>query len=103
MLSRRSSSLPSRTLGKHLSTRESGGLAQPCIDEAATPKGKGVKVQTRTYTTQKEAKMAAVRAYRPAIVRLANGRYACLQAGDVLPQGARAVSRWGTDQWRAYE
>jgi hypothetical protein len=64
---------------------------------------KRVKVQTNTYTTQKEAKKSAARAYRPAIVRLANGRYACLQAGDALPQGARAVSRWGTDRWRAFE
>ena len=64
---------------------------------------KRVKVQTRTYTTEKEAKKAAARAYRPAILRLPNGRYACFQARDALPQGARAVSRWGTDQWRAYE
>jgi hypothetical protein len=63
---------------------------------------KGVKVQTKTYTTEREAKKAAARAYRPAILRLANGRYACFQAGDVLPQGARPVSRWGTDRWRAY-
>jgi hypothetical protein len=75
----------------------------PGIDEAATPKGKGVKVQTKTYTTEKEAKKAAARDYRPAIVRLPNGRYACFQAGDALPQGARAVSRWGTDRWHAYE
>ena len=60
-------------------------------------------MKTRTYTTEKEAKEAAARAYTPAIVRLPNGRYACLQAGDILPQGARAVSRWGTDRWRAYE
>jgi hypothetical protein len=51
---------------------------------------KGVKVQTQTYTTQKEAKKAAARAYGPAIVRLANGRYACFHAGDNLPRGARA-------------
>jgi hypothetical protein len=60
-------------------------------------------VQTETYTTQKEAKKAAARASRPAIVRLANGRYACFNAGDNLPRGARAVSRWGTDRWHAYE
>jgi hypothetical protein len=89
MPSRRSSSLPSRTLGKHLRTSEGGGLAQPGIDEAATPKGKGVAVQTETYTTQKEAKKAAVRAYRPAIVCLANGRYACFNPGDNLPRGVR--------------
>jgi hypothetical protein len=64
---------------------------------------KEVKVQTQTYTTEKEAKKAAARAYRPAIVRLPNGRYACFQAGDILPQGARPVSRWATDRWRAYE
>jgi hypothetical protein len=46
---------------------------QPGLDEAATPKGKGVKVQTKTYTTEKEAKKAAARDYRPAIVRLPNG------------------------------
>jgi hypothetical protein len=64
---------------------------------------KGVKMQTKTYTTETGAKKAAARAYRPAIVRLPNGRYACFYAGDPLPQGARAVSRWGTNQWRAYE
>ena len=64
---------------------------------------KGVAVQTKTYTTQKEAKKAAARDYRPAIVRLPNGRYACFQAGDALPQGAHPVSRWGTNQWRAYD
>jgi hypothetical protein len=62
-----------------------------------------VKVQTKTYTTEKEANKAAARAYGPAIVRLPNGRYRCLQAGDVLPQGARPVSRWGLNQWRAYD
>jgi hypothetical protein len=46
-------------------------------------------VQTKTYTTEKEAKKAAARDYRPAILRLPNGRYACFQAGDALPQGAR--------------
>ena len=60
-------------------------------------------MKTRTYTTEKAAKKAAARAYRPAIVRLPNGRYACFQAGDVLPQGARPVSRWGTDRWRVYK
>ena len=64
---------------------------------------KGEKVQTKTYTTETGAKQAAARAYRPAIVRLPNGRFACFQAGDNLPQGARAVSRWGTNRWRAYE
>jgi hypothetical protein len=63
---------------------------------------KGVKVQTKTYTTEKEAKKAAARDYRPAIVRLPNGRYGCFQAGAILPQGAHPVSRWGTNQWRAY-
>ena len=65
-------------------------------------------MQTKTYTTETGAKKAAAReaaarAYRPAIVRLPTGRYACFQAGDALPQGARAVSRWGTNRWRAYE
>jgi hypothetical protein len=46
-------------------------------------------VQTETYTTEKEAKKAAARAYRPVILRLPNGRYTCFHAGDVLPQGAR--------------
>ena len=64
---------------------------------------KGVKLQTKTYTTEKEAKKAAARAYRPAIARLPNGRYACFQGGDVLPQGARPVSRWAMNQWRAYD
>jgi hypothetical protein len=59
-------------------------------------------VQTKTYTTEKEAKKAAARAYRPAILRMPNGRYACFYAGHPLPQGARAVSRWGTNQWRSF-
>ena len=64
---------------------------------------KGTKVKTQTYATEMGAKKAAARAYRPAILRLASGRYACFHAGDPLPQGASAVSRWGTNQWRAYE
>ena len=64
---------------------------------------KGVKVQTKSYTTEKEAKKAAARAYKPAIVRLPNSRYGCFQAGGILPQGARPVSRWGTDRWHTYE
>ena len=60
-------------------------------------------MQPKTYTTEKEAKKAAAKAYRPAIVRLPNGRYGCFQAGDILPQGARAVSRWGNNQRRAYD
>jgi hypothetical protein len=63
---------------------------------------KGRKMKTRTYTTEVAAKKAAARAYRPAILRLANGRYACFLAGNPLPRGARAVSRWGTNQWHAY-
>jgi len=64
---------------------------------------KETKMKTQTYTTEKEAKKAAARDYRPAIIRLPNGRYACFHAGDILPQGARAVSRWGNNQWRAYD
>ena len=60
-------------------------------------------MQIKTYTTETGAKKAAAGASRPAIVRLPNGRYACFHAGDPLPQGARAVSRWGTNRWRAYE
>jgi hypothetical protein len=60
-------------------------------------------MRIQTYATEVVAKKAAARAYRPAIVRLPNGRYACFHAGDALPQGARAVSRWGTNRWRAYE
>ena len=60
-------------------------------------------MQTKSYTTETGAKKAAARAYRPAIVRLPNGRYAFFYAGDPLPQGARAVSRWDTNRWRAYE
>lgn len=56
-----------------------------------------------THTTEAAAKKAAARAYRPSVVRLPNGRYACIQAGSVFPRGARAVSRWGTGRWRAYE
>lgn len=58
-------------------------------------------VQPQSYATEAAAKKAA-RAYRPAILRMPNGRYACLQAGDALPRGARAVSRRGADRWRAY-
>jgi hypothetical protein len=64
---------------------------------------KEVKVKTKTYTTEKEAKKAAAKAYKPAIIRLPNGRYGYFHAGDILPQGARAVSRWGPNQWRAYD
>jgi hypothetical protein len=60
-------------------------------------------MQTKTYTTEMGAKKAAARAYSPAIVRLANGRYAWFPAEQPLPQGARAVSRWGINQWRAYK
>ena len=56
-----------------------------------------------THTTEVAAKKAAARAYRPAVVRLPNGRYACLQAGDAVPRGARAISRWGAGGWRSYE
>ncbi len=49
-------------------------------------------MQTKTYTTQAEAKKAAARAYSPAIVRLANGRYSWVHPGHSLPQGARVVS-----------
>jgi hypothetical protein len=60
-------------------------------------------MQTKTYTTEMGAKKAAARAYSPAIVRLANGRYACFHAGQRLPQGAHMVSRWGNNRWRAYK
>jgi hypothetical protein len=60
-------------------------------------------VQTKTYTTEAGAKKAAARAYSPAIVRLANGRYSWVPPGDSIPQGARAVSRWGINRWRAYK
>ena len=60
-------------------------------------------MQTKTYTTETGAKKAAARAYRPAIVRLANGRYVWLHAGYPLPQGARTVSRWGINQWREHK
>ena len=60
-------------------------------------------MQTKTYATETGTKKAAARAYKPAILRLANGRYAFLHAGDALPVGVRAVSRWGPNQWRAYD
>ncbi len=57
---------------------------------------------TKTYATEAGAKEAAAGAYGPAVVRLANGRYAWIPyAGSPLPRGARAVSRWATNQWRA--
>ena len=43
-------------------------------------------MRPNTCPTEAAAKKkAAARAYRPAVVRLPNGRYACLQAGDALP------------------
>ena len=60
-------------------------------------------MQTKTYTTETAAKKAAARAYSPAIVQLANGRYVWSHAGHPLPQGAHMVSRWGMNQWRAYK
>jgi hypothetical protein len=60
-------------------------------------------VQTKTYTTEAGAKKAAARAYSPAIVRLANGRYSWVHPGHLLPQGARAVSHWGITRWRAHK
>jgi hypothetical protein len=60
-------------------------------------------MQTKTYTTEAGAKRAAARAYSPAIVRLASGRYSWFHAGQPLPQGVRSVSRWGINQWRAYK
>ncbi len=54
-----------------------------------------------TYKTQTGAKKAVARAYSPAIVRLANGRYTWLHAGYPIPQGAREVSRWSINRWRA--
>jgi hypothetical protein len=47
-------------------------------------------MQTKTYTTETEAKKAAAKGYSPAVVRLANGRYAWFHAGQPLPQGARS-------------
>jgi hypothetical protein len=61
----------------------------------------GVRLEEK-LAAEEAAKKAAARAYQPAILRLANGRYACFFSGQPLPQGARAVSRWGTNQWRAY-
>jgi hypothetical protein len=60
-------------------------------------------VQTKTYTTEAGAKKAAAKAYSPAILRLANGRYGWVHAEQSLPQGARTVSRWGINQWGAYK
>ena len=61
-------------------------------------------MRTKTYATEAGAKKAAAGGYSPAVVRLANGRYAWIPyAGSPLPRGARAVSRWATNQWRACE
>jgi hypothetical protein len=49
-------------------------------------------MRIQTYATEVVVKKAAARAYRPAIVRLPNGRYACFHTGDALPQGARGQS-----------
>jgi hypothetical protein len=46
-------------------------------------------VRSETHTTEAAAKKAAARAYGLAVVRLPNGRYACLQAGEAPPRGAR--------------
>ena len=43
-------------------------------------------MQTKTYTTEAGAKKAAARAYSPAIVRLANGRYSWVHPGHALPR-----------------
>ncbi len=59
-------------------------------------------LRSETHTTEAAAQKAAARGYGPAVVRLPNGRYACLQAGELPPRGARAVSRWGAGGWRAY-
>jgi len=57
---------------------------------------------TKTYATEAGAKKAAAGGYSPAVLRLANGRYACTPyAGSPLPRGAREVSRWATNRWRA--
>ena len=54
---------------------------------------KGTKVKTQTYATETEAKNAAAMAYRPAILLLANGRYACFQAGQPLPRGSFSLEQ----------
>jgi hypothetical protein len=57
---------------------------------------------TKTYATEAGAKKAAASGYSPAVVRLANGRYAWIPyAGGTLPRGSRAVSRWKNNRWRA--
>jgi hypothetical protein len=43
-------------------------------------------VQTKTYTTEAGAKKAAARAYSPAVVRLANGRYSWVHPGPLSSQ-----------------
>lgn len=59
---------------------------------------------TKTYATEAAAKKAAAGGYSPAVVRLANGRYAWTPyAGGPLPRGTRAVSRWAANRWRACE
>ncbi len=59
---------------------------------------------TKTYATEAGVKKAAAGGYSPAVVRLANGRYSWIPyAGSPLPQGARTVSRWDTNRWRACE
>ena len=60
-------------------------------------------MQTKTYTTEAGAKKAVARAYSPTIVRLSNGRYTWFHARHPLPQGARIVSHWDINQWRAYK
>jgi hypothetical protein len=60
-------------------------------------------MQTKTYTTEVEAKKAAARAHSPAVVRSANGRHSCSQNRYLLPQGAHIVSRLGMNQWLVYK
>ena len=55
----------------------------------------------KIYTTETGAKKATAGAYSPAIVQLANGWYAWAHTGYPLPRGARTVSRWGINRWRA--
>jgi hypothetical protein len=56
---------------------------------------------TKTYTTEAGAKKAAAGGYSPAVVRLANGRYAWIPyAGSPLPRSAHTVSRWSANRWQ---
>ena len=55
---------------------------------------------TKTYTTERAAKLAAPHAsYQPALVRLADGTYDTYPAGHPVPAGAAIIARKSAGGW----